>query len=171
MRVTWRAYGGNIFDELWRWARTRLAPSRSMRRFVIGVLVPMVACTRGVTEPAVSPLPTTNSVLAPASSAPAAKAEETIRASEVSEVSLPHLWTSAVGATDHRSTMAVVGRLVVIGSHGGSFDALDELADGVYLLDGATGHVIRRIATPGRGKLDVNGVAVDSVRVLHDRKR
>lgn len=62
--------------------------------------------------------------------------------------------------------MAIVGKSVLIGTHGGSFDADDEATDGVYLLDGMTGHVIHQISTPGHGRRDVNGVAVDAGRVF-----
>jgi outer membrane protein assembly factor BamB len=82
------------------------------------------------------------------------------------EVALPHLWTTVVGRTDQHTTMAVAGKTVLIGTHGGSLDALEEAADGVYLIDGTTGHTNRMIATPGRGRRDVNGIAVDAGRVF-----
>ena len=54
----------------------------------------------------------------------------------------------------------------MIGTHGGSFDAVEAVDDGVYLVDGLTGVVIRMIPTPGRGNRDVNGIALDAGRVF-----
>jgi len=76
------------------------------------------------------------------------------------------LWSAKIGRTNHRTTMALVGSRVVIGTHGGSVDAKEEAEDGVYVIDGPTGAIERVIATPGRGDRDVNGIAVDGERVF-----
>ncbi|MGO8994380.1 MAG: PQQ-binding-like beta-propeller repeat protein [Polyangiaceae bacterium] len=132
-----------------------------------GLLTAATACASGLSEPN-SPPPTTSNALAPANPASTTSAlEPPPSAPQVgTDVVLPHLWTAVVGRTDARTTMAVVGKTVVIGTHGGSFDALDEPTDGVYLIDGVTGHTIRMIATPGHGRRDVNGIAVDAGRVF-----
>jgi outer membrane protein assembly factor BamB len=140
-----------------------------MKALFLGVIASAAACASGLSSPPAVPeaLPCTTSAVTPATNASVANAPPATPPSERPvEVPLPHLWRVPVGRTDQQTTMAVVGETVLIGTHGGSFEALDEAADGVYLIDGATGHTIRMIASPGRGRRDVNGIAVDAGRVF-----
>ncbi len=70
-------------------------------------------------------------------------------------------WTAQVGLTTFRTTMAQVGGKLVIGTHGATLDGTDEIEDRVYVLDGATGTIHHTIKPPGKGDLDIGGVAVD----------
>ncbi len=74
-------------------------------------------------------------------------------------------WTARVGRTTFRTTMALAGDTLVIGTHGSTLDGLNEPTDGVILLAAATGQRRRLIRTPGSGDLDVGGVAVDGERI------
>ena len=74
-------------------------------------------------------------------------------------------WTARVGKTTFRTTMALVGDTLLIGTHGSTLDGLNEATDGVILLAAATGQRRRLIRTPGSGDLDVGGVAVDGDRI------
>lgn len=74
-------------------------------------------------------------------------------------------WSAKVGKTTFRTTMAMVGDAIVIGTHGASLDGKDEKTDGVYVLEAKTGTTRKLIATPGKGDLDVGGVAIDGDRV------
>jgi outer membrane protein assembly factor BamB len=139
-----------------------------MRTPLIGLLASLAACAPAAGESVRPPPATTTNAIAPAFPTPvAAPVSAASSASEPAPtIVLPHLWTTVVGRTDQRTTMAVVGKTVILGTHGGSFDAFDEAADGVYLIDGVTGRVTRMIAAPGHGKRDVNGIAVDAGRVF-----
>jgi outer membrane protein assembly factor BamB len=81
-------------------------------------------------------------------------------------VQLRPSWSAKVGQTNHRTTMALAGTRVVIGTHGASLDARDQPDDGVYVIDGTTGHTERFIPTPGTGDRDVNGIAIDGERLF-----
>jgi hypothetical protein len=70
-------------------------------------------------------------------------------------------WATRVGKTTFRTTMALAKGHIVIGTHGDSLDGQNEKGDGVYLLEAATGTVVRTIAAPGAGDLDVGGIAID----------
>ncbi|HEY3233509.1 MAG TPA: PQQ-binding-like beta-propeller repeat protein [Polyangiaceae bacterium] len=74
---------------------------------------------------------------------------------------LKEKWHARVGKTTFRTTLAQVGHSIVLGTHGQSLNGKNEPSDGVYVIDGATGHTQRTIRTPGTGDLDVGGVAVD----------
>ncbi len=85
--------------------------------------------------------------------------------SPVQTVTMPRLrqkWSATIGKTTFRTTMLVVGKELVIGTHGKSLSGKNERDDGVYFLDAATGKRKRFVKTPGRGDLDVGGVAVDT---------
>lgn len=75
-------------------------------------------------------------------------------------------WTARVGKTTFRTTMALAGDVVVIGTHGASLGGKNERSDGVYVLDAKTGKQRRLIRAPGGGDLDVGGVALDGDRVF-----
>ena len=74
-------------------------------------------------------------------------------------------WKAKVGKTTFRTTMALVGDTLVIGTHGDTLNGQGEASDGVVLLAAATGQRRRLIRTPGTGDLDVGGVAVDGDRI------
>lgn len=81
-------------------------------------------------------------------------------------VTLKKKWQSRVGRTTFRTTMALVGGRVVIGTHGRTLKGKNERDDGVYVLDAKTGKRVRLIRTPGHGDLDVGGVAIDGQSVV-----
>lgn len=122
-----------------------------------------VACTADLPAPAVPNL-STNDPSVDRARPPAQAAAPKVEPPR--GVVLTRLWARTVGRTDEHSTMALSGRTIVIGTHGGSYDAIDEAADAVYLIDATTGAVIRTISAPGHGNRDVNGVAVDAGRVF-----
>jgi outer membrane protein assembly factor BamB len=70
-------------------------------------------------------------------------------------------WATQVGLLTFRSTMFMSGGKLVVGTHGSSLSAANESKDGVYVLEASSGKVERIIATPGKGDLDVGGVAFD----------
>ncbi len=83
-------------------------------------------------------------------------------------VAMPKLqkrWSAKVGKTTFRTTMALSGDAIVIGTHGASRDGKKEKDDGVYVLDAASGRERTLIVAPGTGDLDVGGVALDGTRV------
>lgn len=80
--------------------------------------------------------------------------------------SLTKRWATRVGTTTFRTTMALVGGKLVIGTHGRTLNGLNEPDDGVVLLDAVTGKTLSTIRSPGRGDLDVGGIAVDGDRVV-----
>jgi len=71
-------------------------------------------------------------------------------------------WTARVGKTTFRTTMALEAGNVVIGTHGDSLQGTNEASDAVYVIEGKSGRIIRRIATPGTGDKDVGGIAIDA---------
>jgi outer membrane protein assembly factor BamB len=75
-------------------------------------------------------------------------------------------WTARVGKTTFRTTMALEGATVVIGTHGDSLKGANEASDAVYVLDAKTGKTTRKIAAPGAGDKDVGGVAIDAGHVV-----
>ncbi len=80
-------------------------------------------------------------------------------------VKLVPRWTARVGKTTFRTTMALVGDAVVIGTHGATLGGKNERSDGVYVLDAKSGKQRALIRAPGGGDKDVGGVAVDGDRV------
>src|SRR5580765_6314597 len=83
-------------------------------------------------------------------------------------------WKQRVGITTFRSTILSVNGRVIVPSNGTARDSLSDSGDGVFILNGRDGSVIRQISprVPGRdGSLlrrltaladtDVNGVAID----------
>lgn len=80
-------------------------------------------------------------------------------------VQLRQKWAARVGRTTFRTTMAMVGNSIVIGTHGATLNGKNEPSDGVYVLEAATGKQTRLIKTPGNGDLDVGGIAVDGNNV------
>lgn len=81
-------------------------------------------------------------------------------------VKLAPRWTARVGKTTFRTTMAMVGDAVVIGTHGATLGGKNEPSDGVYVLDAKSGKQRALIRSPGRGDKDVGGVAVDGDHVF-----
>ncbi len=81
-------------------------------------------------------------------------------------VTLKKKWQTRVGRTTFRTTMALVGGQIVIGTHGRTLKGKNERDDGVYVLDARTGKRVRLIRTPGRGDRDVGGVAIDGQDVV-----
>lgn len=75
------------------------------------------------------------------------------------------IWATRVGRTTFRTTMALVGDKIVIGTHGSTLSRANETDDGVYVLDAKTGKQVLMIPTPGVGDRDVGGIAVDHDRV------
>ena len=69
-------------------------------------------------------------------------------------------WATRVGKTTFRTTMARAGDGIVIGTHGASLTGMNEASDGIYVLDAATGKRKAFIKTPGKGDLDVGGIAI-----------
>jgi len=67
-------------------------------------------------------------------------------------------WSARVGRTTPRTTMAQVGTKIVVGTLRGEGDT-----GGVYVLDGRSGEVLKRVASEHR---DVAGIAVDGERVF-----
>jgi outer membrane protein assembly factor BamB len=81
-------------------------------------------------------------------------------------VKLSKLWATKVGRTTFRTTMALALDTLIIGTHGDTLDKLDEATDGIYLLEAATGKRKKLIRTPGKGDLDIGGIAVEGGRVF-----
>ncbi len=81
-------------------------------------------------------------------------------------VKLTRKWSTRVGRTTFRTTMALVGDKIVIGTHGRTLKGKNERDDGVYVLDAKSGKVAKFIRTPGAGDLDVGGVATDGQNVI-----
>ena len=81
--------------------------------------------------------------------------------SGATRVPLNKRWSVRVGKTSFRTTMALAGDLIVIGTHGASLRGKNERTDGVYLVDAKSGKVKTLIRTPGTGDLDVGGIALD----------
>lgn len=75
-------------------------------------------------------------------------------------------WSVNVGLLTFKSTMIASGGRVVVGTHGKTSGGLDEASDGVYVLESATGKVLQKIAVPGKGDLDVGGVAMDGETIF-----
>lgn len=75
-------------------------------------------------------------------------------------------WSTRVGKTTFRTTMAMAGDKLVIGTHGDSLKGLNEASDGVYVLDAKTGKVVKKIAPPGTGDKDVGGIALEGNSVV-----
>jgi len=69
-------------------------------------------------------------------------------------------WSTRVGKTTFRTTMARAGDGIVIGTHGASLTGRNEASDGIYVLEAATGIKRAFIKTPGKGDLDIGGIAV-----------
>ena len=80
-------------------------------------------------------------------------------------IQITRKWSANVGRTTFRTTMAMVGDAIVIGTHGRTLDGKGEASDGVYVVEGRTGRIRATIRTPGTGDLDVGGIAVDGRNV------
>jgi outer membrane protein assembly factor BamB len=70
-------------------------------------------------------------------------------------------WSAKVGKTTFRTTMALAGDAIVIGTHGATLQGKNERSDGVYLIDAKSGKQRSLIRTPGTGDLDVGGIALE----------
>lgn len=83
-------------------------------------------------------------------------------------------WKALIGKTTFRSTIQVVDTNVVVNSNGISYGPGGDIEDGVYVLDGKTGNILKQIVPPHPGENDVNGIAVDKDKNLYfgtDNKR
>ncbi|MBI5532995.1 MAG: PQQ-binding-like beta-propeller repeat protein [Deltaproteobacteria bacterium] len=74
-------------------------------------------------------------------------------------------WSANVGRTTFRTTMAMVGDAIVVGTHGRTLDGKGEASDGVYVIEARTGKIRSTLRTPGAGDLDVGGIAVEGRNV------
>jgi outer membrane protein assembly factor BamB len=90
----------------------------------------------------------------------------TPRMTEVKAKPLTKRWSTKVGKTTFRTTMAMVDGAIVIGTHGDTLERANEASDAVYVLDASSGKVRRKIGVPGKGDKDVGGVAVDGGHVV-----
>lgn len=91
---------------------------------------------------------------------------KTQRAVDVPEAPLASKWSTRVGRTTFRTTMAMSGGHLVIGTHRSVDDASADGAAGVHVLDAATGKQVRRIEAPGKSDDGVEGIAVDGADVV-----
>ncbi len=73
---------------------------------------------------------------------------------------LPLKWKAFVGLTTFRTTISFSEGMIILGSNGTRFNSLNDEWDGVYLLDGKTGKIVRHIRPTITGDTDVNGVAI-----------
>lgn len=83
-------------------------------------------------------------------------------------------WSVTIGKTHYRSTIQVVDSKVVVNSNGLSYGPGGDKGDGLYVIDGKSGKVLRQIVPPEPGENDVNGLAVDNEKNVYfgtDNKR
>ena len=73
---------------------------------------------------------------------------------------LPLKWQTRVGLTSFKTTIQFLSGAVIVGSNGNLRDALNDNADGIYIVDGKTGDIIRRVNGSEEADLDVNGLAL-----------
>lgn len=79
----------------------------------------------------------------------------------------PLKWKAEIGNLSYRSTIGIHNNTLFVGSNGKEFnDYYHEAGNGVYVLDGKTGQVIRQLGIDAWGDLDVNGVLVHGDRVF-----
>jgi outer membrane protein assembly factor BamB len=69
-------------------------------------------------------------------------------------------WQTPIGLTSFRTSIQVGAGIVAVGSNGNSTSSLRDDLDGVFLLDAATGKILRKVMTDPVGDRDVNGVAL-----------
>ncbi|MFO0551303.1 MAG: PQQ-binding-like beta-propeller repeat protein [Polyangiaceae bacterium] len=118
-------------------------------------------------RPVVPPIEEGATVVAHTVSSPSGRQASTAKTTPAKRaVKLKPKWQSKVGKGTFRTTMVFKDQALVIGTHGTSLDGSNESNDGVHVLDGKTGKETRLIATPGKGDLDVGGVAVDGDTVF-----
>lgn len=82
------------------------------------------------------------------------------------EFSLNEKWKVRTGLHSFRSTIQSEAGIVVVGSNGNATDSLRDDLDGVFLIDAATGKVLRQILTTPVGDRDVNGLAIHGGRLF-----
>ncbi len=97
---------------------------------------------------------------------PGSRSGPTPKMRTVTAVKLVKKWQTKVGLGTFRTTMAMVGGSIVVGTHGSTLGGTDENDDGVYVLEAAIGRIQRFIATPESGDRDVGGIAVDGDAVF-----
>lgn len=73
---------------------------------------------------------------------------------------LPLKWQTRVGLTSFKTTIQFLSGAILVGSNGNLRDAINDNADGIYVLDGKSGDIIRRINWSEDSYLDVNGLAL-----------
>lgn len=75
-------------------------------------------------------------------------------------------WRAYVGLSSFRTTLHAAAGVVVVGSNGNATDSLRDDMDGLFLLEGATGRILRHPLTQPLGDRDVNGVALHNGRLF-----
>lgn len=73
---------------------------------------------------------------------------------------LPLRWETRIGLTNFKTTIQLMSGAIIVGSNGNLADGINDSGDGIYMLDGKTGDVIRRIIWSEQEDLDVNGLAL-----------
>jgi outer membrane protein assembly factor BamB len=81
-------------------------------------------------------------------------------------ITLNEKWRSHTGLHSFRTSIQADAGIVIVGSNGNSTGSLRDDLDGVFLLDAATGKVLRKFMTDPVGDRDVNGVAVHAGRLF-----
>jgi len=79
---------------------------------------------------------------------------------------LKEKWHTYTGLHSFRTSIQAEAGIVIVGSNGNSTGSLRDDLDGVFLLDAATGKVLRKVMTDPVGDRDVNGVAVHAGRLF-----
>ena len=72
----------------------------------------------------------------------------------------PLKWKTKIGVSTFRTTMSYSNGMVIVGSNGESRSSLLDPMDGVYVINGKTGKVVKHIKPNKKGDTDVNGVAI-----------
>jgi outer membrane protein assembly factor BamB len=62
--------------------------------------------------------------------------------------------------TSFKTTIQFVSGAIIVGSNGNLTTGINDAADGLYMIDGKTGQIVRRIHWSESADLDVNGVAI-----------
>lgn len=69
-------------------------------------------------------------------------------------------WKTTVGLTTYKTTIHFYDGKIVLGSNGIGWKDVNDVQDGVYILDAKTGNLIDQIVPPGGDEKDTNGVAL-----------
>ena len=87
------------------------------------------------------------------------------------QMSLKEKWKVRTGLHSFRTTLQAEAGILVVGSNGNVTDSLRDDLDGVFLVDAATGKVLRQVLTTPVGDRDVNGVAIHGGRLFFGNDR